>query len=122
MIYAAESQSLAALEMLVHLDWPELLKHYVVFEINFENEAVSSIERSELPEGWRNDPAPSETRLLGDAWAAALRSPVLKVPSVIVPEEFNYLLNPQHPEFERISIHSPISFRFDNRFAQRRRT
>jgi RES domain-containing protein len=119
-IYAAESQSLAVLEMLVHLVWPELLKQYVLLEIVFDEELVSSLERSALPRDWRGDPAPAEVRLIGDAWAGKLESAVLKVPSVLVPDESNYLFHPQHAEFRRIRIGSPVSFQFDTRLTRQR--
>jgi RES domain-containing protein len=52
---------------------------------------------------------------LGDRWAAELRSPVLEVPSVLIPEESNYILNPLHPDFSRIAIGEPQDFVFDPR-------
>lgn len=120
MVYAAESQSLAVLEMLVHLDWPELLKQYVLFDVAFDERLVSSLERSALPEDWRDDPVPSGIQLIGDSWARKMDSAVLKVPSVLVPDESNYLFNPQHLEFKHIRIGSPVSFQFDARLARQR--
>lgn len=120
-VYTAESQSLAVLEMLVHLDLPELLKRYVLFEITFSEELVSSLERSTLPQNWRGDPVPSEVQLMGDAWAAGQSSAIFKVPSALVPDESNYLLNPLHSEFKRIRIGAAVSFQFDTRLARPRR-
>ena len=55
------------------------------------------------------------SRAVGDAWVRAGRSAVLAVPSAIVPEELNYLLNPAHPGFRTIAIGKPVLFAFDPR-------
>jgi RES domain-containing protein len=52
---------------------------------------------------------------MGDAWVASRRSPVLRVPSVLVPAEHNYLINPDHSDFGKISMTLPQPFRFDRR-------
>jgi RES domain-containing protein len=68
-----------------------------------------------LPEDWRRLPAPSSTRGLGSRWVAESRSAVLQVPSIVVDGEFNYLLNPRHPDFARLTIGEPRPFSFDPR-------
>ena len=57
-----------------------------------------------LPDDWRDLPAPESTRELGSRWVAESRSVVLRVPSIVVDGEFNYLLNPRHPEFARLNV------------------
>jgi RES domain-containing protein len=118
MVYTAESQSLAALEMVVHLDSSELLDHYVVFSVGIDERLVVKVDLSNLPRNWRVDPAPKGTREVGDSWAAASTSVVLRVPSAILPAEHNFLLNPHHPDFSRLAIGSPSLFRFDRRLAR----
>ena len=117
MIYAAESQSLAILEMLVHLDSPDLLKRYVLFGIAADESLVTKLDRTALPKNWKKDPAPTKVQAIGDAWATGFESVVLSVPSVLVPSESNFLINPRHPDFSRLSVGRPLSFRFDTRFA-----
>jgi RES domain-containing protein len=56
---------------------------------------------------------------MGDRWVAAGKSALLRVPSVVVPDEFNYVVNPSHPAFSRIEIGSPRSFPFDPRLPTR---
>jgi RES domain-containing protein len=62
-------------------------------------------------------PAEDETRAFGDAWLAAARTAVLSVPSAIIPEEANLLLNPLHPDFARVTVALQVPFRFDDRLA-----
>jgi RES domain-containing protein len=116
-VYTAQSQSLAALEMLVHLDSSELLEKYVLLGADFDQSLIRSIEPSALPRNWRSDPAPASLRSIGDDWILAGTSVVLRVPSALVPEENNYLLNPGHCDFARVRVGKPVAFRFDPRLA-----
>ena len=68
-----------------------------------------------LPNDWRKLPAPASTREFGSRWVAELRSVVLRIPSIVVEGEFNYLLNPRHPDFARLEIGKPRAFSFDPR-------
>jgi RES domain-containing protein len=119
MIYTAESQALAALEMLVHLDSPDLLKKYVLFEVSMDPSYVRDLDISTLPRNWKADPAPAKVQAIGDDWVAGGVSPVLCVPSTLVPGESNYLLNPRHPDFRKLRIGAMIPFQFDPRLARR---
>lgn len=119
MVYAAGSQSLAILEMLVHLDSPDLLKRYVLFGIAVDESLVTKLDRTALPKNWKKDPAPTKVQAIGDAWATGFESVVLSVPSVLVPSESNFLINPRHPDFSRLSVGRPLSFRFDTRLASK---
>jgi RES domain-containing protein len=120
MIYTAQSQSLAALEMLVHLDSPEILKKYLLFEIELDAAYIADLDKSNFPKNWKADPVPEKVQAIGDAWIAAGSSAVLRVPSTLVPGESNFLLNPRHADFQKLTIHKPISFQFDPRFAIKR--
>lgn len=120
MIYTAESQSLAVLEILVHLDSPELLKKYVLFEVGIEEKYILDLDVSALPRNWRAEPAPSRVQAIGDDWVAKSTSAVLRVPSALVPGESNYLLNPGHVDFRKLQISAPVPFQFDRRLAERR--
>ena len=93
-IYTAQSQSLAALEMLVHLESSNLLPNYIMIEVGIDDTLIVSIELSQLPKNWRADPPPAKVRAIGDAWVADRTSAVLRVPSALVPDEHNFLLNP----------------------------
>ncbi len=114
-VYAAGTQSLAALEILVHTADPNDLIDlgYVAFPVEVDDDMVADV--SKLPRNWKSYPAPLATMRLGDAWVRGGTSVVLRVPSVVIPAESNFLLNPAHPGFQRLRIGKPIAFAFDQR-------
>jgi RES domain-containing protein len=116
-VYTSAYQSLAALETLVHLQ-PRGSLRFVVFPVEFAEELAEHLPDSDLPARWRVEPPGALTMGIGDAWARTSRAAVLAVPSVVVPQETNYLLNPLHHEFGRISIGKPIDFSFDPRLLE----
>jgi RES domain-containing protein len=119
MVYTAESQSLAALELLVHLDSPSLLDQYAFFQVTIEEWLILRLDLNEWPREWRGNPPPARLQEIGDAWAEAGKSAVLQVPSAVVPDESNFLLNPKHPEFGRIHMGRATPFRYDPRLTRR---
>jgi RES domain-containing protein len=114
-VYLAQSQSLAALEILVQIDSPPLLEHYAALPVSIDPNLITRIDTSSLPKNWKTYPPPKRIRAIGNDWVAAARSAVLQVPSVIVPLESNYLLNPHHPDFPKLKIGKPVRFTFDPR-------
>jgi RES domain-containing protein len=118
-VYAAQSQSLAALELLVHLEISDVLYEYVVIEARFDTSLVTRLAKSDLPADWRASPAPASARAIGDAWIAEDPSPVLELPSAVIPAENIFLLNPQHSDFAKIEIGKPMDFEFDPRLIER---
>ncbi|HEV2205589.1 MAG TPA: RES family NAD+ phosphorylase [Candidatus Acidoferrales bacterium] len=114
-VYVAQSQSLAALELLVHLQNSDVLAEYVVIEARFDDSLVTRIPKANLSEDWRANPPPASARAVGDTWIAEEPSPVLELPSAIIPSENVYLLNPQHRDFAQIEIGEPQAFEFDLR-------
>ncbi len=114
-VYTSATISLCALEMLVHLRDFGLLSSYVHFSVVFRKDQVERLDRSLLPANWRSYPAPAELAILGETWVESGSSVVLDVPSVIVANESNYLLNPLHPDFSSLKIRGPFPFEFDSR-------
>lgn len=114
-VYTAQSESLAALELLVHLQASHLLMSYSSIPAAFDNKLVEVVDPAALPSNWRGYPAPLTLQQIGDQWVAEARSMVLQVPSAIVPSELNFIFNPSHPDFAQVSIGRPTSFRFDPR-------
>ena len=98
--------------MLVHLDSPELLKRYSLFEIETDLFYVEEFDVSNLPRNWKVNPAPAGVQAIGDDWVASRRSVVLRVPSVLVAES-TFLLNPEHPEFRELRIGKAVPFQVD---------
>ena len=117
-VYTAEYQSLALLELLVHLESSELLRYYVAVEVRLAEGLIEKVDHAQLPKNWSAYPPPARLREIGDAWIVEQRSAVLRVPSAVVPGESNYLLNPAHPDFPKIPIGEPVPFRFDRRLRQ----
>jgi RES domain-containing protein len=118
-VYASSSIALAALEILVSLEDQSVLDAYVPIPVSFASKLVLPVER--LPPNWREDPHPLETRELGDEWVRRRASPVLAVPSAVVPPERNYVLNPEHGEFREVEIGEPLwDFTFDARMMKGR--
>jgi RES domain-containing protein len=110
-VYCASTESLAQLEMLVHMQKTSLLNHYTLFEVCLTSSQVMTLQT--VPENWQDDPAPPDTAILGDKWLNDNNSVAFKVPSVIVSREVNYLLNPQHSDFPSIvnsAITQPVRF------------
>ena len=112
-VYVAESQSLAALEMLAHLDSGDVLRYYVAIPVSFHSGLVVDVDVSSLPKNWRSYPAPRILRAVGDAWVSSGESVVLRAPSVLVPSESNFLLNPHHPDYASLVIGHPLPFSLD---------
>ena len=112
LVYTSGTKALAALESLVHLNPPVIFK-YAAIPIEFDAALVEKV--TALPADWNDMPAPPSTRAIGDLWAKQARSAVLELPSVIIPGESNYLLNPAHPDFKKIVIGKPEPFSFDPR-------
>jgi RES domain-containing protein len=115
MIYVAGSQSLAALEMLVHLSSAEIMAKYRVCPVEFETTLVEQLDIATLPAKWRSDPPPQSLKAIGDKWILEARSAILCVPSAVVPDEFNYLINPTHRHFKKLVVGKHLPFKFDPR-------
>ncbi len=113
--YASDSVALATLEVLAHLRSTAVLASYSLASLQFPQELVEELEVSALPAKWRRFPAPAETQAVGDRWVKSLRSAVLRVPSATIPTEYNYLLNPAHPDFAKVTIERPKPFELDPR-------
>jgi RES domain-containing protein len=117
-VYTAGSLALASIEMIVNLPAPKLLQKYVRISAQISLNLVSELYRADLPEDWNSRPISPSTRAIGDRWIKEQRSAVLRVPSIVVPDEYNYLLNPTHPDFAKIKIGKPTIYYFDPRLTK----
>jgi RES domain-containing protein len=113
-VYVSSSRSLAALETLVHLN-PPMPFRYVTIRLEFDAALAEKFPVTELPVEWREEPPPPATQKIGDTWIKAARSAVLELPSVIIPGEANYLLNPLHGDYAKLVIGATEPFAFDPR-------
>ena len=103
MVYTAGSIALACLETLVHIKNSLPLNRYLVSIDIPDHVWRVRLQLTDLPVGWDAEPAGLTSVALGDNWLAARSEAIFQVPSVIVPEEFNYLINPAHPDASTIS-------------------
>lgn len=119
-VYTAASQSLAMLEMLVQDD--PLRAQYVLIPATISHHvSMESVDIEELPDDWRNGQAPESLRDIGMRWISEKSSAVLAVPSAVIPAEKNYLLNPMHRDFSRITIGNPEQIITDGRLIPSKR-
>jgi len=119
-VYLTGSVALGLLEVMVHINDYTILQQYTVFELQFEFSDLYRLSERFLPADWQSYPAPLSTADIGDQWLDKNESAVLAVPSVIVPHEYNYLLNPVHADFDGIIGNAKeIAFRADPRLARR---
>ena len=115
-VYTAESLALACLELFVHVDPEDVPDDLVSIASDWPAHVeVETLDEKKLPRGWRRVPAPPALAELGSAWAAEGRTVALRVPSAIIPEEHNLLLNPSHPAIAEIVRGTPRAFAFDPR-------
>ena len=117
LVYTSESRSLATLEVTVHLDLSEDLptdRYYVEIEIP-DDLTILEVSVDDLPDDWDAKPPGITTQTIGDDFAAENQAAILKVPSAIVPGEFNYLINPGHEDAGRIKVKGRAKMGFDGR-------
>lgn len=117
-VYLAEHPALCLLEVLAHdVEADDLPRGYQWLKV--ETRRPTSVESvRELPRAWKTDL--TSTRTIGDRWLARARTPLLRVPSVLAPESFNYLLNPAHPRGARAArVVTACPYPLDPRLARR---
>jgi len=115
MVYCSEHRSLAALEILVHTQPVTMRDKYRVFRASWDEALMTTIDLKKLPKGWNAQPPGAASKNIGDEWIRSGRCAVLAVPSVIVPMEKTFLLNPRHRDFAKIKIKDQGSFSLDPR-------
>ena len=117
--YASEHQSLALLEYLVHIDLNDVPDDLVLAKADIpDNLKRRRLRLKDIPQDWDRYPAPKSLHAIGDRFCKENRTTILIVPSVLAPAEFNWLLNPQHPDFRSILIHPVKRFQYDRRLLQ----
>ena len=117
MVYTSESRALALLEITAHLNGVmEIPTDRYLVEIEIPDSLkIQTLSIADLPKNWNAHPPSVFTQNLGDSFVQKLKAPVLKVPSSIVPQEFNLLINPYHPDAHKIQIISKERLAFDPR-------
>lgn len=116
-VYLADSRALAALEILVHAPREALLLDWVVIPVEIPGGWIESVKPSNLPADWQARPSSLGAQTFGTRWLRASGKPALRLPSVIVPEEYSLLLNPLHPKVRNLKTRDAAAFRFDSRLS-----
>lgn len=115
-LYTAGSRSLAALETLVHLPQKNLPDDLRLLQLSFpDNIRIKTIQVKDLPAHWRTITLSPFLQEIGNQWINENKYLIMKVPSVVIPEEHNYLINPAHKAFDNLKSVKPKPFRFDKR-------
>ncbi len=118
-IYTAGSRALACLENVVHRSGEGLSQLFKVMVIEVPDEIhVESVSLENLPENWHEFSSYSFCQQIGDDWIERVSSAILSVPSSIIRQEHNFLINPHHPDFKHIKILRTEDFLFDPRIKE----
>ena len=115
MVYCSENLALAALEILVHTRPVTMRDKFRAFRVTFDEGMMMTVDLKELPKGWDEQPPGPVSKQIGDDWVKAGRSPILSLPSALVPLERTFLLNPKQRDFKKIKIKDSGSFVLDPR-------
>ncbi|MVN20936.1 RES family NAD+ phosphorylase [Mucilaginibacter arboris] len=117
-IYTGSSRSLSTLELVVHRNniMPAFAYRMLIISIADEESLITTIRQNDLPETWRSISAYSKLQQIGSDWYKSKRSLILKVPSAIISQEYNYLINTKHPVFEsKVSLVRTENYFWDER-------
>lgn len=113
-VYTASSLALATLEIFVHLESDRI--PLVAIRAEIPNDIrIQAVKSEDLPEQWQQISSYPQLQEIGKKWLQTRSTAILQVPSAIVPVEFNYLINPQHPDCQRIKLEPPIVYKLDQR-------
>lgn len=114
-IYASESIALCTAEIAVHIPLGIIPDDYVLVTYKIPEDVITSIHLDDLPEKWNSYPHSNSTRKIGDTFLQHKEHLVLRVPSAVVPQEFNFLINTDHKDITSIKILDVEPYNFDVR-------
>ncbi|GAA4340721.1 RES family NAD+ phosphorylase [Mucilaginibacter gynuensis] len=117
MLYLASTRALCVLEVLVHLPPLMLPNNFCLATIEAPDNSVTEVTVDDLPVNWQDVSSPMALRQIGDAFLKKEEYLLMKVPSVIVPAEYNYLINPAHPYINKVKVLNRQPFTFDERLS-----
>jgi len=116
MVYTSGTLSLAALEVFVHMEVEDVATMLACIQVDVPTEVkIEYLEVAQLHPDWRNIPAPAILAIIGDNWFRSSATAILAVPSVVIPIEYNYLINPSHPDFVKLRVESSQPLELDPR-------
>ena len=119
-VYTSGTRSLAALEFLVHVSMALAPENLSIVEINIQkNIKRESIKVNQLPSNWNGYPAPEQLANIGTSWIKSQSSLLLDIPSAVVDQEFNTLINPLHSDIKFVNLSRIEKFSFDSRLLKK---
>jgi len=114
-LYTSETRALALLEYTVNVNLDDIPRALSFTAIEIPDWPIRILKEADLPGNWTQSPAPSSTKDFGSKLLLAAAEPVIRIPSTIIPAEFNYILNPLHPESKKFKIINTREFSYDVR-------
>lgn len=114
-LYTSGSRALATLEYTVNVNIEEIPRALSVITLEIPDRGIKELQVEELPGNWKDCPAPSSTKDFGSSLLKGGLATVIKIPSSVIPEEFNYILNPEHPDSTLFKILDIRDFVYDIR-------
>jgi RES domain-containing protein len=114
-LYTSESRALALLEYTVNVNIDDIPPVLSITAIEIPDRIIRILNEPDLPADWKQSPAPSSTKDFGSKLLLAAAEPVIRIPSAVIPYEFNYLLNPLHPDSKKFKIAGISNFVYDVR-------
>lgn len=117
-VYVAQSRALALLEVLAGIRSMRPSSAYVLIPVDFDEALIRALDLNQLPDEWNQSPPQPSLQRIGDKWVGQQESVILEVPSVIVPGEYDYLLNPGHADFGRVHLGAPQELSIDPRLTR----
>ena len=114
-LYTASSRALSVLEYSVNVNLALILRNLVITTIEIPEEEIHELKISQLPGDWKDAPAPSSTKDFGNKLLNKMKHLVIQVPSTVIPEEFNYLINPRHASIDECRIIEVKDYVYDLR-------
>lgn len=115
MSFASHAHSLATLEYLAHLEDRVLARDIVLARAELNDALIETLNPSLLPGDWARTPPGDDTKAIGDAWLRAMSAPAIRVPSAVIPDEVNVLINPGHRQVGAITLIDVTSTTIDAR-------
>ena len=114
-LYTSGSRALALVEVLVHLTNAFLPLNYQLISIYIPDNSIIELSTKSLPDDWKSIEPSDSTKKIATKWLLHNEHLALRVPSVVVEGEFNYLINPLHSDFQQIKVLKIENFSFDDR-------
>lgn len=114
-IYTSESRALAVLEYTVNISIEDIPGSLCITAIEIPDTGIYEVNVADLPRNWKKSPPPASTKDLGSQILKTSIAPIIKIPSVIIPQEFNYILNPKSTGSKDFKIISVVDFVYDAR-------